>query len=439
MNIGIVTTWFERGAAYVSKAYLDTLSTKYNVFVYARGGEKYATGDPAWDRSFVTWGKVTDLLIQNYIEWDDFKKWIERKQINILIFNEQNSWDVILKCQKLDLLLGAYIDYYTHETVPFFKLYDFLLCNTKKHFGVFKWHPQAFYIPWGTNLDICQPTNNRPDEKTVHFFHSAGMGKGGENPRKGTDILVKAFKNIVGYAKLTIHSQVGLNEYSSIEQIIQNDPRIEFVEGTYPLPGLYCLGDVYVYPTRLEGIGLSIPEALACGLPVITTDASPMNEFVINDFNGKLVRVEKFTPREDNYYWEQSICAEVSLTEAMQYYVDNKSIIRQHGMNARLFAEENLDWKKNSSNFVFQIANLRISRDATFLLRKEVRLFENRRISLAFIILAKKQWEDKRYRYCIPLLIKAIQLNPKMVTPRKLLNYVVGELRKIKFGIIKGA
>lgn len=39
MNIGLVTTWFERGAAYVSKAYLNSLKTDNNVFIYARGGE----------------------------------------------------------------------------------------------------------------------------------------------------------------------------------------------------------------------------------------------------------------------------------------------------------------------------------------------------------------------------------------------------------------
>ena len=41
MNIGIVTTWFERGAAYVSKQYKDSLEEcGHKVFIYSRGGEK---------------------------------------------------------------------------------------------------------------------------------------------------------------------------------------------------------------------------------------------------------------------------------------------------------------------------------------------------------------------------------------------------------------
>ena len=42
MNIGIVTTWFDRGAAQVSKQYMDVLQENNDVFIYARGGEKYA-------------------------------------------------------------------------------------------------------------------------------------------------------------------------------------------------------------------------------------------------------------------------------------------------------------------------------------------------------------------------------------------------------------
>ena len=62
MNVGIVTTWFERGAAYVSKAYMQTLSSQHNVFIYARGGEEAGTGDPNWDLPCVTWCRVFEGL-----------------------------------------------------------------------------------------------------------------------------------------------------------------------------------------------------------------------------------------------------------------------------------------------------------------------------------------------------------------------------------------
>ena len=60
MNIGIVTTWFERGAAYVSRQFMDVLSKGNNVFIYARGGEAYAIDNPKWNLPNVHWGKRSE-------------------------------------------------------------------------------------------------------------------------------------------------------------------------------------------------------------------------------------------------------------------------------------------------------------------------------------------------------------------------------------------
>ena len=73
MNIGIISTWFDRGAAFVSKAYMDVLSQEHQVFIYARGGEQYAKGDPNWDFENVTWGSKVQGKPYLYIDWDEFK------------------------------------------------------------------------------------------------------------------------------------------------------------------------------------------------------------------------------------------------------------------------------------------------------------------------------------------------------------------------------
>ena len=57
MKIALVTTWFERGAAYVSRQYRDLLRGDHEVLVYARGGESAARGDPRWDGDDVTWAR----------------------------------------------------------------------------------------------------------------------------------------------------------------------------------------------------------------------------------------------------------------------------------------------------------------------------------------------------------------------------------------------
>lgn len=367
MNIGIVTAWFERGAALVSRAYMKTLSAEHNVFIYARGGEQYAYGDPRWDLPNVTWGKRVYPVDRTEINWPEFKQWMRQNKLDVVLFNEQRYWQTIRKCLKSGVLVGAYVDYYTPQTVPLFFLYDFLLCNTRRHHSVFKNHPQALYIPWGTDCDLFRPTNHLANRQPITFFHSAGMG--GVNLRKGTDILVKAFQKVSGAAKLIIHSQVGVEHYGDAAHFIEADPRIEFINKTVSTPGLYHLGDVYVYPTKLEGIGLTIAEALACGLPVVTTDEAPMNEFVTNDVTGTLIPVAIHRQRSDNYYWPESICSEAALTEILQRYIDNPEIVQRQSQAARTYAVEHLNWSKNSQSLPAIIKTLKPYRANTYALR----------------------------------------------------------------------
>ena len=349
MNIGIVTTWFERGAAYVSMAYLEALKRYHNVYVFARGGEYYAKDDPKWDAPFVTWGKKYNRN-PCQISWPQFKKWIVENSIELVIFNEQQDWEIVVDIAQLGVKSVAYIDYYTKTTIPFFDIYDAVICHTKRHYSVFKDHFQAFYIPWGTNVDLFKP-KPKPNGKSLIFFHSAGMG--GINNRKGTDILVKAFNKLDYEALLIIHAQVPSIKFGKeINEIINYNKKIKYIEKTVSAPGLYYLGDIYVYPSRLEGLGLTIMEALSSGLPVITTDSPPMNEFVIDGVTGKLIDVEKYLGREDGYYWAESICNEQSLIDKLLYCINQKKEIAEWKQNAREFAVKELNWKENSKKLL---------------------------------------------------------------------------------------
>ena len=73
--------------------------------------------------------------------------------------------------------------------------------------------------------------------------------------------------------------------------------------GTVPfsrLPELYRLCDALLFPTRLEGFGLSAAEAMACGRPVVATGCSALSELVAGEDHGFLCamdRVEEFVER----------------------------------------------------------------------------------------------------------------------------------------------
>jgi glycosyltransferase involved in cell wall biosynthesis len=46
------------------------------------------------------------------------------------------------------------------------------------------------------------------------------------------------------------------------------------------MPAYYSLADVYVSPSLMEGFGLPLGEALACGTPVVAFDAGAVAEVV---------------------------------------------------------------------------------------------------------------------------------------------------------------
>jgi len=354
MRVGIVTTWFERGAAYVSRQYRDVWQEKHEVFIYARGGEFIAKNDPNWYSDNISYGRRYKYTALDLIDLAHFRNWIDENNLDLIFFNEQHLWQPILLCHELGLKIGTYIDYYTQETIPFFELFDFLICNTKRHYSVFSWHPQIFYIPWGTQTEIFNKEQRKlTDKKELIFFHSAGM-----NPyRKGTDLVISAFNKLKSEkAKLIIHAQTNILDFFPRLQTtisrLSRSKKLEIITKTVPAPGLYHLGDIYVYPTRLEGIGLTIAEANACGMPVITTNAPPMNEFVSDGINGKLIDVKLQKPRRDGYFWKESEIDVDHLVQLLEFYISNIDSMDRYKDDAYHFAQNNLSWTKNSKGLL---------------------------------------------------------------------------------------
>ena len=93
MRIGFVSAWFERGAAYVTKQFRSALQENNETFIYARGGEMYAKGDPNWDGPDVTWGL---RLYGTAISTSHILNWIDTHKIELVFFNEQHEIEPVL-------------------------------------------------------------------------------------------------------------------------------------------------------------------------------------------------------------------------------------------------------------------------------------------------------------------------------------------------------
>lgn len=403
MNIGIVTTWFERGAGYVSKMYMDSLANEHNLFIYARGGESYAIGDPNWDGDYVYWSQRTPSCINTTVIYKkEFNNWIKKNKIDIIIFNEQTWWPPILWCKKLGVKTVAYIDYYTEATIPLFDAYDAVICNTKKHLEAFRDHHNVFYVPWGTNTNLFKPsTFELVNQGKVTFFHSCGMSPF----RKGTDLFIRAlefFNN--SRCKAIVHSQIDLKRAlphlkDNIDKYI-NEGLLEVVEGTVSAPGLYYKGDVYVYPSRLDGIGLTVAEAVSSGLALIVPNSGPMNEFVSDEF-GKTMPVERFFSRADGYYWPQNEINVETLVHQMNYFLSKREDLYKIKQSARKYALKNLDWKKNSRalDIIFKNNYSILNSKKIPGAYSRIANFENRGTRRFYPFLLRLSWICKIYKF----------------------------------------
>jgi len=88
--------------------------------------------------------------------------------------------------------------------------------------------------------------------------------------RKGLDTILETAR-LAPHLTFEIFSQAPISEQLPANVHLNPTPAVN--------ADLYHRGDICVQPSRWEGLGLQLLECQAAGLPLITTDAPPMNEY----------------------------------------------------------------------------------------------------------------------------------------------------------------
>lgn len=111
--------------------------------------------------------------------------------------------------------------------------------------------------------------------------------------RKGIDVLLDAIASLPEEVKSRIHLLIVGNErYNAMTEIVK--PRlnkyhlhslISFVGFTDPQP-FYQLMDIFVLPSRLEGFGLAVPEAMLSGCCVVRSNTEGSTEQIEDGIDG---------------------------------------------------------------------------------------------------------------------------------------------------------
>lgn len=95
------------------------------------------------------------------------------------------------------------------------------------------------------------------------------------------------------------------------------------------IPELLREFDLFVLPSKAEGISNTILEAMSCGLPVVATEVGGNPELVVNGQTGELV------PSEDPS----------SMADAIEHYINDAEKIVLHGKEGRKRVEDKFSMK----------------------------------------------------------------------------------------------
>ena len=148
-------------------------------------------------------------------------------------------------------------------------------------------------------------------------------------PRKGLDLLIRAFRRVAGPEDRLILVGSGPEE-APLRALAGDDPRIRFpgyLEGGHKT-AWYAAADLFVLPTLHDPWGLVVNEAMAFGLPIVTTDAAGCAPDLVQD-NGLIV------PAGD----------EGALADALARLLSDEPLRRRMGARSReIIAGYTVDW-----------------------------------------------------------------------------------------------
>ncbi len=145
-------------------------------------------------------------------------------------------------------------------------------------------------VPLGVS-DAFQPCRDAAERERVRQKYrlplSFILAVGVLEPRKNVSALVRAFKSLVERGiphSLVIVGKKGwqFGEIFHTVASLRLEDRVIFTDFVpeNDLPFLYHMADLFVYPSLYEGFGLPVLEAMACSVPVITSNVSSMPEIV---------------------------------------------------------------------------------------------------------------------------------------------------------------
>lgn len=143
------------------------------------------------------------------------------------------------------------------------------------------------------------------------------------NESKGHRYLIEATSKIIkeGYDVSLIIAGEGIlrKDLETLRDKLGLNGRIKLLGFREDIPELLSLMDIFVFPSLWEGMSLALLEAMASGLPVISTDVHGAVDLIQDNKRGILVQKRNIK----------------GLVEAIRYLISNRNVAKQIGEEAQ--------------------------------------------------------------------------------------------------------
>jgi len=181
---------------------------------------------------------------------------------------------------------------------------------------------KLIHVPYG--VDLTDFRSIPKEDKTFRIIHCGGI-----TLRKGVHYLLQAFHELnLPNAELWLIGSMSKEMQPFLKRY---DNGKVFHKGPYPQKELYkyySQGSIFVMMSIEDGFGMVIPQAMACGLPVICTTNTAGEDIIREDIDGFIVPIRDVE----------------TLKEKILYFYENPDICRAMGKSAKERISKGFTW-----------------------------------------------------------------------------------------------
>jgi glycosyltransferase involved in cell wall biosynthesis len=195
--------------------------------------------------------------------------------------------------------------------------------------NVFDYHDSVM-IYNGVDTELFKPGPVLREQWNIADTKKILLFSGTPSLRKGADLLPRIM-DLLGDEYILFIASGTRGGFNPGRNTIRNLGNLSLSK----LIALYNLCDIFLFPSRLEGFGLSVAEAMACGKPVVATNGSSLPELVVDGKGGFLCGMNNVRDFADRIQYlaeqeqERRIMGVYNRQRVMEHF-EIKRMVRQY-------------------------------------------------------------------------------------------------------------